>query len=71
MPASVPADEGTYAVVMDSDAFVRRMLDGWKRTRPRDWSGQQKTLGEMFSTQKKIKYGDGEHKSRLWSSVRR
>jgi hypothetical protein len=32
MPASVPADEGTYAVVMDSDAFVRRMLDGWKRT---------------------------------------
>ncbi|KWU43313.1 DHS-like NAD/FAD-binding domain-containing protein [Rhodotorula sp. JG-1b] len=60
-----------YEVVMDSDAFVRRMLDGWKRTRPRDWSGQQKTLGEMFSTQKKTKYGDGELNSRFWSSVRR
>lgn len=38
---------------MDSDAFVRRILDSWKRVRPRDWSGLQKTLGEMFATQKK------------------
>ncbi|GAA5991945.1 hypothetical protein JCM10908_002282 [Rhodotorula pacifica] len=43
-----------YEVVMDSDAFVQRMIDGWKRTRPQDWSGQQKTLGEMFSTQKGV-----------------
>ncbi|GAA5870970.1 hypothetical protein JCM3774_003492 [Rhodotorula dairenensis] len=46
-----------YEVVMDSDAFVRRILDGWKRVRPRDWSGLQKTLGEMFAKQKKAAGG--------------
>lgn len=37
-------------VVMDSDAFVDRILGDWKRLRPQDWTGRQKSLGEMLAT---------------------
>lgn len=44
---------GGTAVVMDSDAFVSRVVEGWKRHRPQDWTGRQSNLNDLFSTQKK------------------
>ncbi|GAA5841103.1 hypothetical protein JCM11251_008019 [Rhodosporidiobolus azoricus] len=37
-----------YQVISDTDSFVSRILTDWKKTRPRDWVGEQKTLGQMF-----------------------
>ncbi|BGO98866.1 NAD-dependent deacetylase hst3 [Rhodotorula toruloides] len=37
-----------YEVIADTDSFVTRLIEGWKRLRPQDWTGRQATLGEVF-----------------------
>ncbi|GAA6058262.1 hypothetical protein JCM3770_004329, partial [Rhodotorula araucariae] len=34
-----------YQVITDTDSFVTRLVNDWKRLRPHDWSGKQATLG--------------------------
>ncbi|BGP31508.1 NAD-dependent deacetylase hst3 [Rhodotorula toruloides] len=36
-----------YEVIADTDSFVTRLIQGWKRLRPQDWTGRQATLGEV------------------------
>ncbi|BGP24116.1 NAD-dependent deacetylase hst3 [Rhodotorula toruloides] len=39
-----------YEVIADTDSFVTRLIEGWKRLRPQDWTGRQATLGEMLGS---------------------
>lgn len=39
-------------VISDTDDFVTRLVNDWKRLRPQDWTGRQSTLGEMLGSRK-------------------
>ncbi|GJN89447.1 hypothetical protein Rhopal_002433-T1 [Rhodotorula paludigena] len=39
-------------LISDTDDFVTRLVDDWKRLRPQDWTGRQSTLGEMLGSKK-------------------
>ncbi|GAA5994660.1 uncharacterized protein JCM10292_002199 [Rhodotorula paludigena] len=41
-----------YQVISDTDDFVIRLVDDWKRLRPQDWTGRQSTIGEMLASKK-------------------
>lgn len=44
-------------VIADTDSFVTRLIEGWKRLRPHDWTGRQTTLGEVFGPAANVKKG--------------
>ncbi|GAA6018482.1 hypothetical protein JCM11491_007013 [Sporobolomyces phaffii] len=41
-----------FNVVSDCDVFTNRVISNWKRMRPRDWVGSQKTLADSFASSK-------------------
>ncbi|CDR43937.1 hypothetical protein NBRC10512_000160 [Rhodotorula toruloides] len=46
-----------YEIIADTDSFVTRLIEGWKRLRPHDWTGRQTTLGEVFGPAANVKKG--------------
>ncbi|GAA5843733.1 hypothetical protein JCM3766R1_000527 [Sporobolomyces carnicolor] len=42
-----------FNIVTDTEIFTNRVISDWKRTRPRDWVGQQTTLHDAFSLNKR------------------